>query len=589
MKRIRSILEDRLDFTLAVNIVLLLAALFLFRPFFEENDDLSLALIAEGAFGKRSPFLIYTNIAYGWLLNVLYTIIPTIRWHCVLQYAAVFLALLAVTYMNASSRRGKGLCVVVLLCTFYELYVSLQYSKTSAFVCLCGYFLLTGDFARGKGTASKHGTAKSIAGSVLLIFGYALRQDGFLLASIFALVIFIAGLLRRLSADRSRIAALFISWVRALAPAFAVIALLYIVNGLAYGGDPGWKSFIAYNATRTELIDYRYDLLDYGAHAAELEELGISENDALLFLTWQFGDREVFTKEKMEEVLDSPFAKARAFDLTMAKAFARHLYDDVLSLNPCFLGVVIMAGFYVRSIAKKRAACPRERTADFGYGFLPLVLMLLALGFILVFYEYSGRWSHRIVYAAFTVFIYAALYEISVTDGEDMSGEEESEGEFPGILLGIVTASVIAVFLGNHFERNAFYRNEPAYQEFLSAVSKDKERLYVADTFTFQNSCKYDVFRPLREGSLDNFVLAGSWYVNSPLTDGLLSGYGYRDPYHALRTGGEGVILVDNVYADKKLLCLNEHYPDSYRLEEAGEEAGFHKYVVKKNSGTDRK
>ena len=122
------ILKNRLFFTLALNIAALLASLTVFCPFFEENDDSSIALIAEGAFSQRSPFLIYTNILYGKLLNFLYALLPSIRWHSVLQYIFAFLALCTITYLVSSHKSGRIISVILVLSSFYEVYVSLQYS-----------------------------------------------------------------------------------------------------------------------------------------------------------------------------------------------------------------------------------------------------------------------------------------------------------------------------------------------------------------------------------------------------------------------------------------------------------------------------
>ena len=98
------------------------------------------------------------------------------------------------------------------------------------------------------------------------------------------------------------------------------------------------------------------------------------------------------------------------------------------------------------------------------------------------------------------------------------------------------------------------------------------------------DSFKYKVFEPLKEGELGNFVLAGSWYVNSPITRAVTSAFGYDNPYEALRAADDRVILSDNIYAAEKLLYLKEHYGEGFRLSEPSERAGIKEYRVIRES-----
>ncbi|MCR4656500.1 MAG: hypothetical protein K5770_09770 [Lachnospiraceae bacterium] len=629
-------IKNRLFYTLALNISALLASLIVFCPFFEENDDSSIALIAEGAFSTRSPFLIYTNILYGKLLNGFYAFFPRVRWHSVLQYVFAFLALCTITYIISVNRRGRMLSLVLVLSTFYEVYVSLQYSKISALSALAGYFVLIscaesmaaegggsgqnkdnkehGD-NRGNGEKKEDRTVSAgwaspralIYGCLLLIFGFILREDGFLLASVFALIIIFSRFIRILfypvsggvtgsqdkkcGIDKETLKKATICHIKVFVPVFAVILCMFFINGSVYRNDPEWDSFITFNNIRTDLIDYRYDLLDYEAHGSELAELGISENDALLYLTWQFGDSGVFTIDLMNEVLNAPFAGNRKIDITLIKSFAKHVYDDILLFNPMFLGLLSMIGLCLQQLSVLKTV-PLKAVKKIWPALLSFLLTIIALFFVLCFYEYSGRWSHRIVYAAFLMVICTLGLELSEMPGisaddkaytgqskeKDQASETDHFACFVPVLL--ISVSVITVCLGNHFDRNSFLRSEPDFGVYLSHISEDRDRLYIADTFTFQNSFKYDVFRPLKEGELGNFVTVGSWYVNSPVTMKVLGRFGYEDPFEALRSADDRVFLTDNMYAAQKLEYLNEHHGGGFFLEPLSDIGDFKQYRV---------
>ena len=392
MKKLKQKFSNPIVFSLTVNTIVLLISVFLFRPFFEENDDAFLAMIAEGAYGTRESHLIYVNSALGRLLTLLYSVLPAVRWHCVLQYAFLFLAYCAVTAVLSRRRHGKLLSVLLLSCTFYETYVSLQYTKTAAIVTAAGYILLFESLRRRR-KEGKVSVALIVTGDFLLLYGALLRSSAFLLASAFLLC---AGLyeLYRLykESGKRRFFKKLLDYAAVFAPVLCLVFLLFAFDRQAYRTDGNWNAFMEYNDRRMALLDYRYDLLDYAANAERLKSLGISENDALLYLTWQFGDDRVLSTEFMESVLAG--AEPRSVDVVLFKAFASHLFEELYSLSAlvpglfCVLALLVLSAFAGNRAEKKSFL-------------LYLLLNAVALSVILFYYQYSGRWNHRIVSALF--------------------------------------------------------------------------------------------------------------------------------------------------------------------------------------------
>ncbi len=581
MKYPGKILKNRAAYAFALNTVFLLLSLFLFRPFFEETDDSSIAMIAEGAFGSRCPFLIYTNILYGRLLTLLYGIIPSVRWHSVLQYLFCFISLTLLTWLLSGFENGRFISAVMLLGSFYEIYVSLQYSKTAALICLAGYvsliFVSEGRFSGKRERAWLYGL-----GVLLLLFGLCLRKECFYLATGFAGILAFGIWVRDIKLrGKEYLKELIKRYIIAFVPVFAVSFGLILLNDITYRRDPKWQQFTEYNDTRTELVDYRFDLLDYERYAEELGALGVSENDALLYLTWQFGDDSVFSVSKMREILDAEFAQGMPWGTETAKSFVRHIYDDILSLNPAFICLLSIAGSCFIRLREKGALQAGHMAVLFG--FPVFILSFAALFLILVYFELSRRWSHRIVYAAFLMAIVILSFEAAFLWEE--KGEESLLRHCLSIPVGITAVCVLCACLGNHFDRNGFLRNVPDVNDYIASVCDNKDRLYVADTFTFQDSFKYKVFEPVKEGELENLVFAGSWYVNSPITKEVTSAFGYDNPYEALKACDEKVILSDNLYAQQKLEYIREHYGEGFWLSEPEERAGIKEYRVIRESG----
>lgn len=541
--------DNSILFALYLNIAALAAALFAYKPFLEENDDAFIAMIAEGAYGTREPHLIYTNIILGYVYKGLYTLCPYVRWHGVLQYLFLFIALTALTYLVVRLNGSRILAVLLTLAVSYEAYVSVQYSKTAALVCGIAYLCLLYTFqSKQSERPERETTLLFVIAYVLLIYGMLLRDSSFLLATLMLLPAGVYGFISLLGSGDQRSNSKIRKFIVLFAAAGCLFLISSYINKTVYDRDPEWKQFLEYNDTRTRLLDYRYDLMDYNKYGSRLEEMGISENDALLYLTWQFGDDKVFGEKEMQQVLNG--MPGRGISVDLMKKLIQHIYEDVLVFDPLVLGTIILI-IYAFSVLRLR----RDRGR-----ITVLLLQLIVFAGILVYYEYSGRWSHRIVYAAMQLIAVSTVYLLSCGRMNEAEAKDGS-GRVETMAVVLVAIACVTVLVGNRLEYNAYKRNAPDYRAFLEEKCSG-DTLCIADTFTFQKAYKYDVFKPYAEGSLRSFAAVGSWYVNSPVTKKITGRFGYDNPFAALAYGGGDVILVDNMYADEKLEYLREHYTE---------------------------
>ena len=83
-----------------LNIVMALIAIFVFVPGYETNDDFTMGVISSGAYGHEySPFLVFTNLVYGYFLKFLGYIWGSLNWYVVSQYLLTLLSIIAVMYI----------------------------------------------------------------------------------------------------------------------------------------------------------------------------------------------------------------------------------------------------------------------------------------------------------------------------------------------------------------------------------------------------------------------------------------------------------------------------------------------------------
>ncbi|MCR5507386.1 MAG: hypothetical protein K6F34_01730 [Lachnospiraceae bacterium] len=592
MKRSKRLILDPLFFSLLINVSVLFAALVLHKPFFEENDDVNFCLLAEGAFGSVDPHIICSNVLLGRLYGVLH-LMPGLRWHSILQYLFLFIALTSVSYvfLLRSERPGKGsrgrlICILFLLAVYYEAYVSLQFTKTAAIVSGAGYILLlyaAEDICRGYHERKRRDIVISVIAYLLLLYGILMRASSFKLATlllmpagIYVFFRIVSGSGEKTEGESKGAVAGIKRGVPFVIMFVAVLCMLVVtqkIDGAAYAKGTDWGNFREYQLARAGVIDLGYEVLDYDVNSGILDELGISRNDAEMYLTWQFGDDNVLDTAKLKQLVEH--TPQRTFDTDDIKALAQSIYDDLFVFTPLIMGIMLFAvyGLIVTFIEKKKGQ------------FALLIMHFILLFGIFVYYQYKGRWNHRVVYSSLFILMLLIVYVLS---SDTASDKGETAGTLSGLpavagMIMITAAACLGTLLGNRFDYNDHRRNAPDYTAFFEDIKEHKDTLYVGDTFTFQEMGRYDVFKPYGTGELDSFVTVGSWYGNTPPVKQLMGRYGYTNPFDALAKGaGEGnVILVDNLFADKKLTFLNEHY-GSFSLNEQPAAYGLDMYRIKR-------
>ncbi len=548
MMKLKQKISTPLGFSILFNAVVLFVSIFVFHPFFEENDDAFLALLSEGAYGAHESHLIYVSTILGKIMTILSSILPMIRWHSIMQYLFLFLSFCMITYLLCERKQGKLYAVLFILSTFYELYVSLQYTKTAAFTVITGFVCL---FTAAKSELEKgrRHTVILVVGDVLIIYGALLRNSSFYLACIPALCMGLYEIYRYLVLKKEAVKKVLELFGKIFLPVVCFVFLLFVVDSHIYANDAQWSAFKKYNNTRMKLLDYRYDLLDYQKYSESLQGLGVSSNDALLYLTWQFGDDRICTADFMNAVLESGASKE--VNIELLKAFVSNLFEQIYSLNALLPGMLCLLVFLLRCMSQKE----KRRYAVF------LCLEGIITFVILSYFQYSGRWNHRVVYALLTVMLLLAVF-IGFFNQAD-----SNESERPVAFRDVFAVSAVlllflngGLFLGNQFNYQAYLRTEPDSHAQTSYMQTRKDTLFVLDTFTFQHAYQYDVFHAYEEGSLDNVIAVGSWFVNSPVTKSIAERYGCTNPFDALENEQHSTILVDNYYPREKALYLREHY-----------------------------
>ncbi|MDO4189193.1 MAG: hypothetical protein Q4D29_09405 [Lachnospiraceae bacterium] len=593
MNRTPKFSTSKFIFSILFNAAVLAVALIVFKPYFEEIDDTQIAMLVEGAFTQKEWHVIYPNFILGGVYVFLQNAFPMVRWHIILQYVFIYISYVFSVYVISKHKRGVSTSIVAVLATFYELYVSIQYTKTAAFVCVAA-FIMFFEYVRNKTSLSsandtvlsfdnkanaKENVVFLITSSVLLVYGAMLRPESFFIAAVPAAAVGLLELLRTKN---------ILKYIATFGPAFIMVILLATLNSYVYSIDAEWSDFMKYNQARMQLNDYRYDILDYNRYANELQVLGVSENDALAILTYQYGDDSVLSYERFKEIRDAFPARSFGYE-----TFA-NLYENIINEIP--RSFAMFAGFggliiiLIASIVTDRSKSSPGFIRDARRKLYCMIMCGFCFSAAVIYFQYSGRFSHRLVGAICIPSVFLVCYmmdSLFIKDNDSkivFGGNKNDITVAAGIALSVLLIGLNGILYISNMKDYENYRSEtdPILRE-LDEISNDKDSLYIADTFTFQDVFRYEVFIPFSDGQLSNFVTCGSWYLNSPVTKAITRHYGYENPFKALISGEENVYLLDNTGVACKTLFLTEHYDKIYEAKKAENRGGIDVYHMVSN------
>lgn len=222
---------------LACNVVLF-AVMAIFLPLsFEENDDIMMAMIANGSYsGVPDYHLVYINVIYGWFLTLLYGWTTAIEWYTLAFAVLHILSMSAISYCLLTTenraRWEKILWLIVLYVLWARIIVDLQFTTTAGLVCLAGCMLLLRESPKARWT-----------GVMLVIIAALIR-------------FFAAGLVGLLMAPII-VYTYRLNWRKYIAVVvmLTVVVGCRITNQKVYDSEPEWKYYRAYNQLRAQLND----------------------------------------------------------------------------------------------------------------------------------------------------------------------------------------------------------------------------------------------------------------------------------------------------------------------------------------------
>jgi len=278
----------------------LFGGVFLFLvPSFRTNDDVAMAMWAQGVGLGVEPteYIVFSNVLIGLALKGLYRVLPSVPWYGAYLYGALVLST-ALTFFAILrwSPVAWRMCIpiVLALVAYIEFFTRLQFTIVAFLVTQSGVILFLS--VAGGGRRAGHWWWLVVS-ALLVAFGAAIRVYSCALVLLLAAPALAVSL--ALASDKR-------AWLQAggvLAAGVIVSAGLEMMNRAYYAATPEWANFFGQNALIARFTDY-LGIVNYTKQTKPIfDAVGWSYNDFRMLTRWFFADSEVFSADKMRQVL----------------------------------------------------------------------------------------------------------------------------------------------------------------------------------------------------------------------------------------------------------------------------------------------
>lgn len=531
-----------------IGALVLTAALFVplvlrFDFYYDLNDDVLIKDILSG---------VYTGAPEGHTMQLLYPLglLLSLLYRCLsLPVFGVFLALcqfgsifvIGLCTVRCFFEWGKKVLAlagigVFFLVSFGWHLVFLQYTVTAGMLAGAAVFrVLTLPEIQGETAGSF--LRRNLPALLLYWLAFCLRSEMALLLLPLAAA---AGLCRwaregrMLRPERAR------KYLLTFAALLLGLFVCYGWDALAYGSGE-WKEFKQFFDARTELYDYRQDVIrDYEGNEAAYRSAGVSPRQQALLENYNFG-----VDDGIDAALLSALNEAAGegemgglFRKSLREGLWDLLYGHWLSRKDLFLNLV----FWVALAAAAWRFLKKKRFRPLGL----LLLLLIAGGALWLFLLLRDRIVDRVVHPLYLtqILLFFGLW-LGTGAPEEEPGKNPSKSRVSLCLLACVLGAVALVGLpftartiGQECARRETVNAEN--QAVMAYCAARQNWLFLEDVYStvdFSERITVDRQKPF------NYDLLGGWLVKSPLTARKLAAFGFSSMGEALRSGGNVFLL----------------------------------------------
>ncbi len=463
---------------------------------YRTNDDAILSNIAFGAYGSDRVHLVYVNLLYGWLLRGLQCLNDSLNWFALSQVGPLYASTAVLTYYGIrhwGRLRGAVLAAAMMAAFGANVLFRIQYTQTAALALCAGLVVLLENLGKK--------SRANLLGLALVLLGAMLRFDMFFAVGGLSAWVLLQRFIRLDKPEKKR----------ALTVAAAMFCLVFgakLVDRAAYLTDPEWASYLPYNAARTEFSDFKSNFL---SEENTLSDIGVTDAEYTQLLRWDFYDPENFTAQRLQKISDH----IPGHDL-MGALRAMGGYIRTLGGSP-----------YNRGAAVMLLLCLGLAAASGQPGSVLCTLGVTAAELLLLCYvNRLPEWVGMPLVLDAVIFAMASL-----ANGNKQKRLVERRCT---LALAAAAAAMVVIAVPTCHDltasRQALQQLAQGEENYLTAMSADKEHLYLLSSEKTTEINGYLVWHPREKGFFSNIVTQGGWYNGTPQYLQTLKNYGMANP-----------------------------------------------------------
>ena len=519
----------------AVNSLAVFIILIFFAPTYEENDDFFMGLIAQGTYGsKYMPYVVYSNILYGYILKYLGMFAAGVNWYVVMQYLLAAAAIISIFYIISAYLPDYitiFLNIIFWFAAFWEQIKYIQFTRTAGLLAVAGFMLLWDSFI--------HSSKKSrFLGYVFCIFASAIRLEVFLLAMPFFVCFIMIVCLKQSNKEKKQL-------IQGLLIVIVAVGLLALASQMAYSTSEEWRLYQKYNQVRANLLDYGLPVWE--ENRSNYEAIGFTENDIYMLSRWFLVDNQNFSYENLSQMASW---KKKEGITSFIRNTGGGVCGDFIHRNYKNLLFYIWIIQLILSIFSNKTC-----------RIYALFNIVMVLGIYLYLY-YIGRVLPRVEYAIFLSAIFSLLMCWLNDFGQKYVFFSHVRFSIK-FIVGILVFCLI--FLGiKYYDESTGTENQywAKQEKTLEYLANKKESVYLLDILSFVDICNsYRPFQSVPNYFLSNFCFTGGWHSNAPFEKSLFDRLGLENPVQDL-INKETVYYVkrEGYDVDVELLYLQQNY-----------------------------
>jgi len=540
-----------LPISVLINLLCFTLTYFFFDALYNTNDDPGQMALVAGIIrvGESTPFLTYTHVMIGKILQLLYASFPNFNWYPAFLVGTLYTAHVGFLYLLL--KKNAHWISMLLYFSYFgllgvNLLVNLQFSISASLCCTSGLLLLFNEFLSYNNEAD---SKKSVLISGILLFsvGVMIRFTG---ASLIALLVVAAS-------GISLVLNRFQNWksfgIKTLIT-FILLIAIDKTNALLWSIDEDQSKFYAFQQVRGKLAGNKpLDVLSFDERKKILKEISWSNNDYNCLNYFFVTDEEVFSTEKLAFLLkQAPLIKKISFN-EVSKDIGE-IFEDLSAYAAIIFALLLLPLFFREPLKIVR---------------LILYVALIVAILFLITYLFRAPPS-RIYFGVFVLLAWISLLLVKI----------EKDVSTRSLLIPLLIFGVSGFFIAKQVGQQVEKKKEMQYKSQLVHNYTDqlrrigKENLFV----NWGASFPWEFVKPFEDLSFINdlSIFSIGSVSRDPASMKLLENFEIDKLGYALATRDDIYLIAGGSIRNQRLKTfIKEHHNLTVEYEEVFKSARF--------------